>query len=447
MINAAQTSLVTWVVAWGIAAVALMFFFSRQGQATVGLKTLFILSYMLQYWFGTLIHVLPWYVTNDRYLTYLGMRECSWALLGFAIGALLIAPLFLSFFRFTWAQGKKFTPHPSLPMICVITGTLMYVFSPRLLENIPTIRNLSYLSWNFTVASVCLLSWQAYAQKNNKLFIGCLIFALFLPFFTTATMGFIGYGTQGTLVILAFASVFYRPRAVTFVGMLIAVFLGMSLFVTYLRDRDEIRGVVWTGQDMTVRIDKMMNMIVNFEFIDLQNQKHLQRIDSRINQNYLVGAAVNYLQNGREKFAEGETIVQSFFGFIPRILWPDKPITAGGSSQITQYTGIIFSTGTSIGMGPVMEFYINFGTPLVLIGFMLFGALIAFFDAAAKALLDQGDWAKFLLNFMLGLSFISPLGYFGEVVMICGASVFFYVVIIKLALPAFTKLKSQAKPQ
>ena len=56
-------------------------------------------------------------------------------------------------------------------------------------------------------------------------------------------------------------------------------------------------------------------------------------------------------------------------GLVPRALWPDKPAVGGGGSLVTEYTGIPFEEGTSVGAGQVLEFYVNFGIPGVLAGF------------------------------------------------------------------------------
>ena len=89
-----------------------------------------------------------------------------------------------------------------------------------------------------------------------------------------------------------------------------------------------------------------------------------------MNQNQLVGAAVQYLESGYAPFATGDTLIQSALAIIPRAIWPDKPVFAGSPGLVTQYTGIQFAAGTSVGVGQVLEFYINFGSPGVVGGFL-----------------------------------------------------------------------------
>lgn len=62
------------------------------------------------------------------------------------------------------------------------------------------------------------------------------------------------------------------------------------------------------------------------------------------------------------RFAEGKTLVNSiFWNLIPRALYPNKPVTGGSSDLAREYGGMMIEEGTSVGIGPISEFYINFG--------------------------------------------------------------------------------------
>src|ERR1700734_2977948 len=96
------------------------------------------------------------------------------------------------------------------------------------------------------------------------------------------------------------------------------------------------------------------------------------RVDARLNQNWLVGAAVNRLSE-TDAFAHGDTLWDAPLALIPRALWPDGPTNAGSGDLVNRYTDIKFGAGTSVGIGQVLEFYANFGTTGVMIGFALMG--------------------------------------------------------------------------
>ena len=56
-----------------------------------------------------------------------------------------------------------------------------------------------------------------------------------------------------------------------------------------MRDRSDIREVVWGGESATARIARLEDTFLDFELFDIHNVDHLQRVDLRLNQNYLVG--------------------------------------------------------------------------------------------------------------------------------------------------------------
>jgi hypothetical protein len=154
------------------------------------------------------------------------------------------------------------------------------------------------------------------------------------PLFTIVTRGFIGYGAVATLSVLIFISNFVRSRVkVVVVGALLG-YLAISVYVSYMRDRNEIRATVWGGQSLENRLDRLGQTANTFEWFDPWNQKHLERIDSRLNQSYLAGAAVAFLDRTRD-FARGETLWDALVALVPRFLCPVRPLRleAGGSSH------------------------------------------------------------------------------------------------------------------
>ncbi|MGH8529129.1 MAG: hypothetical protein ACRETN_04690 [Nevskiales bacterium] len=61
--------------------------------------------------------------------------------------------------------------------------------------------------------------------------------------------------------------------------------------------------------------------------------------------------------------------------FLPRFLFPDKPIL--DSSRVTRrYAGIQIGAGTSIGIGYMAEFYIDFGAPGMFLAILFYGMVI-----------------------------------------------------------------------
>lgn len=80
-----------------------------------------------------------------------------------------------------------------------------------------------------------------------------------------------------------------------------------------------------------------------------------------------------------EPYAYGETVYSAFYTLIPRILWEDKPVVAGGSEFYTRFTGEIRPVDdvTSIGIAYPFELYANGGPVWVVIGLGVIGFLCA----------------------------------------------------------------------
>jgi hypothetical protein len=200
-------------------------------------------------------------------------------------------------------------------------------------------------------------------------------------------------------------------------------YLGLTVFTSYMRDRSEIRASVWGGESLSSRIDTLGETASTFEWFDPTNVDQLKRLDSRLNQSLLVGQAVSYIAESGE-YAHGETLWDSLLALIPRALWPDKTITAGSGNVVSQYTGVQYAAGTSVGIGHVMEFYINFGTWGVIIGFALMGILITILDVSAAQRLANGDLHGFVLWYLPGISLLQVGGSMIEVTTSAVASLF-----------------------
>ena len=115
--------------------------------------------------------------------------------------------------------------------------------------------------------------------------------------------------------------------------------------------------------------------------------------------------------------------MQALLAFVPRAIWPEKPVFAGSGDLVSKYTGMQFSEGTSVGIGQVMEFYINFGTAGVIVGFLIMGIIVTFIDITAGQRLWHDDWQIFALWYLTGISFLQVGGSLVEVTSSAGASI------------------------
>jgi hypothetical protein len=257
----------------------------------------------------------------------------------------------------------------------------------------------------------------AVAATTNNRWRTLLILAILplLPLSTLVTGGFIGFGTVWALSVVSFLFVIARRRRWFYLAAPPVVFLGLSLFVTYAQQRDDIRDVIWfQNADIMRRLDRVSALVTDFEFLDLSNASHLLWLDMRLNQNYLVGAGVMRHRQGEAELLYGATL--PYWALIPRAIWPDKPGVGGGGEVVSQFTGITFAEGTSIGAGQVLEFYINFGVPGVLCGFVALGFILMRLDQRTMRALAMSNSSELVRFALPGLALLQPLGNLLEIV-------------------------------
>ncbi len=266
------------------------------------------------------------------------------------------------------------------------------------------------------VVGSSLRLWVAREQGNHaKLWLSLSLVPL-LPLITIIRSGFIGFGVYWLLAIVSFFYAQSKRRLLYFAISPLFVFIGLSFFVNYMASRAAYREATWYNDTtFAARVEGAFGMFRNFEWYDSTNSKHREVIDGRLNQNLLVGAAAERLQMGMVDFANGSTFVTMALGLIPRALWPNKPQVGGGGTVVTDFTGIDFAEGTSVGAGQVLEFYVNFGTLGVIGGFLIYGWLIGWMDLRTMQMLAEGNQKGVLLWFTVCLALLQPGGNLLEV--------------------------------
>ncbi|HEX2150572.1 MAG TPA: hypothetical protein VHG31_01080 [Stellaceae bacterium] len=301
---------------------------------------------------------------------------------------------------------------------------------------------------NLLILGFWMLCYQTGSPADARRRVLALGLLPLLPLTTLVTGGFLAYGIHWVLGILAFCYVVARRRVWIYLFSPLLVFLGLSLFVTYMGQREAIREVVWYEQaSFFDRLEQVSRVITEFQLLDPSSEAHLTAIDDRLNQNALVGAAVAKHQAGFYDFAFGGTV--PLWGFVPRALWPDKPAVGGGGSLVSEYTGIPFEEGTSVGAGQVLEFYVNFGITGVLAGFAGLGFLLMRLDLGIMRAFAAGDLPGLLLRAMPGLSLLQPGGNLLEILValvgaILGAVALLYSGVFGRAVP---RRRNSPEPQ
>jgi hypothetical protein len=232
---------------------------------------------------------------------------------------------------------------------------------------------------------------------------------LVYPTVTLIFGGFLAAGSTAMIVVCSSLTVSVRKVWIVVVAVLVAAFIGLSVFVNYFAHRNEIRDIVWRDVTLQDRIDAAALMLTNFKWIDFHDELHQKALSTRLNQNYFIGLAAERLSLGEVQFLNGRSVWDSLLALVPRALWPDKPITGGSGTIVADMTGLPLNRQTSWGVGQVMEFYINFGIPGLVGGFALLGWLIGYLDRRAAQLEASGERGSMILYFLPAVALIQPI--------------------------------------
>lgn len=429
-----DSSYIFYLLTW-IPVLALIFRHQWKHRAAgAGLVIAFILHLLVLHWIGPALYLIPGYAYYDPETVGAGLRQSTHAAIAFAVGVTVAAPFLMRMLRFPRIKRESRKSNLQLPGLYIVFGLISYFILLPLFGGLPTVTAVISVGWSLTVVGLVLKCWDALHKEKKNTFYLWLAVTACLPFVTLITHGFLGYGALAMMLVMSFAFVFYHPRWKVVLASVFLVYFGFSVYVTYMRDRGAIREVVWGGEAYQNRAQSIITTLTDFEILDLSNEDHLRSIDIRLNQSALVGASVQYLESGQQDFAYGDTLWQAMLSVIPRAIWPDKPVTGGSGDLVSQYTGISFERGTSVGVGQVLEFYINFGTIGVIAGFVFMGVLVAVIDRAAALRLLEGDWQAFAFWFLPGLSLLQVGGSLVEITATAGASLVLAVVIKRYVL-------------
>jgi hypothetical protein len=411
-----------WLALWMAGAGTIVAAQWRRNGVVAGLMLAYIINLGAIHLLGAAIYLFPWYSSSSLEFVELGFQQSVWAIIALATGSVVVAPWLLPRVRPAKPASSLGVPGSRKVVVAYVGVGLLFslVLSP-LLAGAPTLTAIVSVGRSLIAAGLGVACWEAWRAQSRAL-IAWVGAALCLPFLTIITEGFLGFGAAAAVSVCALLMMFYRPRwKVVVIGLLLG-YLGLSFYVSYMRDRDDIREVVWGGQNLGNRVEQLYVTVSTSEWFSPYNNDQLGAIDDRLNQNYLVGAAIGSLASRSVDFARGETLWDAVTALIPRALWADKPVVAGSGDLVTRYTGIEFAEGTSVGIGQVMELYVNFGTLGIVLGFGVLGVLLSIIDSTAGRKLSVGDWCGFALWYLPGLPLLGVGGSLVEATASCAAS-------------------------
>jgi hypothetical protein len=409
---------------WAVVGAAMLLIGLGGRLRTAGMPLAYFLGLSLIHTPGAAVYLsFPnWDVLADR--TLVGFQETVIGMVAFLIGVMVARHI-----RFSPGANRPLSISPAIDAERLNKLSLVYLglgvcyFGAGSLVTIPSVGAAVASLISLLIVGICLRLWVAAQQGNRVKFWLTVSLLPLLPLITIVRDGFIGFGTYWMLSAASFAITQSRRRLIYFLLAPFIAYFGLSVFVNYMASRTAFRQAVWYQQvGITDRIERVVNMFRNFELLDAQSAKQREVIDGRLNQNLLVGTAVERLRSGQVAYANGSTIVQIAAALIPRAIWPNKPQVGGGGSVVREYTGKYFLEGTAVGNGQVLEFYVNFATWGVIGGFLLYGWMIGWMDLRIMKCLEQNDQRGFLLWSMVCLALLQPGGNLLEVVVTAASS-------------------------
>jgi hypothetical protein len=403
-----------------LTTLGLIIFRYLSGRLTVGLLLCYWAQLALNHLFGHIYFRLSDSADAYVFRSTLGFEVSGYALLGLTIGILihdvyvrLRAPRVAA----TAIQKRRFGPEllNRLSNMTIGFGVFFYLIGfTGIYQLLPSSASIFSASTTLFLAGMCM-KWSALQRLDQPASAWLWVSTVLLyPLTTILAGGFIGFGVNGVMVVACFLAPSIRWRWFWVLTMPFFCYLGLSVWVSYAAFRTELRDQVWGGESVSSRVDVFYTgMTRGWKWIDVNDPIQFDALQ-RLNQNILIGDSIQYLEIGTGTKANGDTLIEAVVALVPRILWPGKPAFGGSGDLVTRYTGVQFAEGTAVGIGPVMELYVNYGREAVLVGFTILGLMITFLDRIAARSLDVGAGAKFLYAFCLGHTAQNSLGCFSE---------------------------------
>lgn len=387
-------------------------------QDGIGLPTALVLTMSFTYG-GAFVYALPSY-THDRidgllYLRVYDFTEWTVAqgtfvsvvgLLGLAIGAGALSPL----------RRRPRTPpvvvsrvqERNVLKVIGLIGLAAYVLHAANIR-FPMSGALLEFGRNLAVVAVCLGG--LLARRYGRPLWPWLMVAGMIPAYYMVLRGFASFAFFYAVVMTGFALAHLRRRRSGGLRMSLQasalVYLVLMGFIAWLSFRDELRDVVWRGAAGSP-LDIMFTAFSGIEWLTPWNYPALDRLNTRFNLPIFIGKMMEMHEANPELRLWGATLVILPLVFVPRFIWPDKPVR-GGSDFMAEHTGMFFSEGTTFGTGSIFEFYVNFGVPGVFLCCIVMGWLVRRIDLAAGRALARGDMMNFARWFVVGIVALDPL--------------------------------------
>ena len=409
-------SLLLWALVLLVALIAV-----RRQQTSLGLPLAYLTGLMLIHVPGGLVHWLNPGLFSTSIEVAQGLRLSALAAVAFLIGLLLSlhtnhrpAADHPSRSRLQRSAGGWRQRQTQLPFwrFCLIGGlSCAFLLTPLLaIPSLAAVVSTGSAIWILGG----LLAIRCFSQQQREQLPAWLLAILAYPTLTLILGGFLSYGTAALINTLAVLLVSVRGIAKVLLAYALALLLALSVFTAYFQNRNSLRDAVWGGAPLPQRLTALSAIAADLHLFDPYAEPDARATDERLNQNYFLGMAESRLRSGDFSPLAGRSLWEAITALIPRMFWPDKPVSAGSGTLVSEATGLVLSDTTSFGIGNVMEAYLNFGTTGILLFFCGFGYVLSWLDRSAFLAEQRGDVQQLLSTFLPAVALIQPNGSFVE---------------------------------
>lgn len=199
------------------------------------------------------------------------------------------------------------------------------------------------------------------------------------------------------LIMLAMGAIYAKPRITVLIGSFLAItlfFFAVAPVVTYARN--VLYGTY--GADAPASFSERIGILSSYtaERAEEQNKSDIQGGWARLSYINSGTFAINQYDAGRP----GNSLKYAIIVFIPRILYPDKPIITDSARDFNASINNNDASASSPGLAP--ELYWNGGWIAVVIGATFVGFLLAIISGYSTAVLNN-DAFHLLFVVLLGI--------------------------------------------
>ena len=260
--------------------------------------------------------------------------------------------------------------YSKISKILLLIGVLSLVLAPFVP---PTLAQVIEIGGNFIFVAAF---YAYYSQDRNKYWLVSVVVAIIIGISIRG-------GMFGKLVFISLLAAMIllavRELKLSMFRKLTISIVGIFLIIILQSVKHEFRKNTWSGYagytgytgNKTVLFFDLIGEQLKNPFAIFQDEAQLFALTARFNQGWLISKTISYIPQ-QQPFAGPEPLTAAIIGgFIPRFLWPDKPMS-GGVENMWRYAGVKLRA-VSMNVSPMGEPYGSFGLPGAWVFMFFFG--------------------------------------------------------------------------